>query len=60
MSVGMTEFYRTACFLDIGGFVREVMWDGIDCYKARQLGWIACSWDEPELRFEHLRSMGSS
>lgn len=60
MSVGMTKFYRTACFLDIGGFVREVMWDGIDCHKARQLGWIACSWDEPELRFEHLRAMGSS
>ena len=60
MSVGMTKFYRTACFQDIGGFVREVMWDGIDCHKARQLGWIACSWDEPDLRFEHLRAMGSS
>ncbi|MCB2017166.1 MAG: glycosyl transferase family 2, partial [Hydrogenophaga sp.] len=23
-------------------------------------GWIACSWDEPELRFVHLRPMGSS
>jgi biofilm PGA synthesis N-glycosyltransferase PgaC len=23
-------------------------------------GWIACSWDEPELRFIHLRPMGSS
>lgn len=60
MSVGMTKFYRTACFTDIGGFVREVMWDGIDCHKARQKGWIARSWDEPELRFEHLRPMGSS
>ncbi len=60
MSVGMTKFYRTTCFLDIGGFIREVMWDGIDCHKARQLGWIACSWDEPDLRFEHLRIMGSS
>ena len=60
MSVGMTKFYRTACFQDIGGFIREVMWDGIDCHKARQLGWIACSWDEPDLRFEHLRAMGSS
>ena len=36
------------------------MWDAIDCHKARQLGWIACSWDEPGLRFEHLRPMGSS
>lgn len=60
MSVGMTKFYRTACFRDIGGFVREVMWDGIDCHRCRMRGWIACSWDEPDLRFEHLRPMGSS
>ncbi|WP_282130139.1 glycosyltransferase family 2 protein [Roseobacter litoralis] len=60
MSVGMTKFYRVACFREIGGFVREVMWDAIDCHKARQLGWIACSWDDAELQFEHLRPMGSS
>lgn len=60
MSAGMTKFYRTACFEAIGGFVREVMWDAIDCHKARQLGWVAVSWDAPELRFEHLRPMGSS
>jgi biofilm PGA synthesis N-glycosyltransferase PgaC len=29
-SLGMTKFYRTTCFQAIGGFVREVMWDGID------------------------------
>ena len=60
MSVGMTKFYRRECFEAIGGFVREVMWDAIDCHKARQLGWKAASWDDPELRFEHLRPMGSS
>ena len=60
MSVGMTKFYRTQCFTEIGGFAREVMWDAIDCHKARQLGWIACSFDAPELAFEHLRPMGSS
>jgi hypothetical protein len=60
MSVGMTKFYRTTCFQDIDGFVREVMWDAIDCHKARQKGWIAVSWDEPDLQFEHLRPMGSS
>lgn len=60
MSVGMTKFYRTECFQEIGGFVREVMWDGIDCHRCRMLGWIACSWDEPAMRFEHLRPMGSS
>ena len=60
MSAGMTKFYRTECFEQIGGFVREVMWDAIDCHKARQMGWRAVSWDDPELRFEHLRPMGSS
>lgn len=60
MSLGMTKFFSTACFEAIGGFVREVMWDGIDCHKARQLGWAPVSWDEPELRFDHLRPMGSS
>ena len=60
MSVGMTKLYRATCFADIGGFVPEVMWDAIDCHKARQRGWIAVSWDEPDLRFEHLRPMGSS
>jgi poly-beta-1,6-N-acetyl-D-glucosamine synthase len=60
MSVGMTKFYRTDCFRQIGGFVREVMWDGIDCHLCRRLGWTACSLDAPELRFLHLRPMGSS
>jgi biofilm PGA synthesis N-glycosyltransferase PgaC len=60
MSLGMTKFYRRECFEQIGGFVREVMWDGIDCHRCRMLGWIACSWNEPALRFIHLRPMGSS
>jgi glycosyltransferase involved in cell wall biosynthesis len=59
-SLGMTKFYRMACFEKIGGFVREVMWDGIDNHRCRMHGWIACSWDEPDLRFIHLRPMGSS
>lgn len=60
MSVGMTKFYRVACFQDTGGFVRQVMWDGIDCHRARMLGWIAESVDAEPLRFLHLRPMGSS
>ncbi len=60
LSVGMSKLYRRACFEQIGGFVRHVMWDGIDCHRARMLGWTARSYDEPELRFEHLRPMGSS
>lgn len=60
MSVGMIKFYRKTCFEAIGGFVRQVMWDGIDCHYCRMFGWIACSWDDPEIRFLHLRPMGSS
>ena len=59
-SLGMTKFYRMDRFQAIGGFVREGMWDGIDCHLCRMHGWVACSWDEPELRFVHLRPMGSS
>jgi biofilm PGA synthesis N-glycosyltransferase PgaC len=60
MSVGMTKFYRVQCFREIGGFVRQVMWDGIDCHRCRMLGWVAESVDEEPLRFIHLRPMGSS
>jgi poly-beta-1,6-N-acetyl-D-glucosamine synthase len=60
MSVGMTKFYRVACFKEIGGFVRQVMWDGIDCHRARMLGWIAESVDLEPVRFLHLRPQGAS
>jgi poly-beta-1,6-N-acetyl-D-glucosamine synthase len=59
-SVGMIKFYRTACFKQIGGFVRELMWDGIDCHRCRMLGWIAVSWPDESIAFEHLRPMGTS
>jgi hypothetical protein len=60
MSVGATKFYRVACFKEIGGFVREVMWDGIDCHRCRMLGWIAESRDVEAIRYLHLRPMASS
>lgn len=59
-SVGMIKFYRTRCFKQIGGFVRFLMWDGIDGHRCRMLGWLAESYDEPDLRFIHLRPMGTS
>jgi poly-beta-1,6-N-acetyl-D-glucosamine synthase len=59
-SIGASKFYRVSRFKALDGFVRQVMWDGIDCHRCRMKGWIACSWDEPELRFVHLRPMGSS
>jgi biofilm PGA synthesis N-glycosyltransferase PgaC len=59
-SIGASKFYRVSCFKELGGFVREVMWDGIDGHRCRMKGLIACSWDEPDLRFTHLRPMGST
>jgi glycosyltransferase involved in cell wall biosynthesis len=60
MSVGASKFYRVACFKEIGGFVRQVMWDGIDCHRARMLGWVAEASEDEALRFLHLRPMGTS
>jgi poly-beta-1,6-N-acetyl-D-glucosamine synthase len=59
-SVGMIKFYRRECFDAIGGFVTDVGWDGYDCHRARWMGWRAVSWDDPVIRFVHLRPMGSS
>jgi glycosyltransferase involved in cell wall biosynthesis len=60
MSVGASKFYRVTAFQEIGGFVRQVMWDGIDCHRARMRGWIVESVDGTDFRFLHLRPMGSS
>jgi len=59
-AVGPIKFYRVACFKAIGGFVREVAWDGIDGHICRLNGWIAKSVHDPELKIVHLRPMGSS
>lgn len=59
-SVGMIKFYRRACFEAIGGFVTDNGWDMFDGHQARWHGWRAVSWDDPEIRFTHLRPMGSS
>lgn len=59
-SAGPVKFYRRACFEAIGGFRSDVGWDAFDCHVARWMGWRAQSWNDPEIRFEHLRPMGSS
>lgn len=60
VSLGMTKFWRRTAFEEIGGLVPFVMWDGIDCYMMRMHGWKVYSTDRPDLRFVHLRPMGSS
>ena len=59
-AVGAAKFYRTECFQEIGGFVRQLGWDGLDGHMCRQHGWKAVSLDESELRIIHLRRIGSS
>ena len=60
MSVGASKFFRVECFRQIGGFARQVMWDGIDCHRSRMLGWKVRSFQDEALKFLHLRPMGSS
>lgn len=60
MVAGQFKLYRRSCFEKIGGFVAEVMWDGIDFHKARIAGFRTASLHDTELRILHLRLMGSS
>lgn len=60
MVAGQFKLYRREAFAKIGGFVREVMWDGIDFHRARMAGYRTASLHDPELRILHLRLMGSS
>lgn len=60
MVAGQFKLYRRQAFEAIGGFVRELMWDGIDFHRARMLGFRTASLADPELRLLHLRLMGSS
>ena len=59
-SIGASKFYRMSCFVELGGFVLAgyVGWNRWS--QMPDAGWIACSWDDVELRFVHLRPMGSS
>jgi len=60
MTVGAFNFYRREAFEQIGGFVREVMWDGIAYHRARIAGWRTRSIADPILNIYHKRLMGSS
>ena len=60
MVLGGLKFYRRECFDQIGGLVREVMWDGIDFHRARMCGWRTRSFRNADLRIIHHRQMGSS
>ncbi len=60
MVAGQVNFWRRRCWDDIGGYVREVMWDGIVFHRARMCGWKTKSFRDPALQIIHHRLMGSS
>lgn len=60
MVFGGMQFYKRKCFEDIGGFVRQVMWDGIAFHRSRMEGWRTRSFRDPELMIYDHRQMGSS
>lgn len=60
MVSGQVRLFRRRCWEQIGGFVREVMWDGIDFHRARMFGWRTRHFPEENLFILHHRLMGSS
>lgn len=60
MVAGQLKLYRRTAFEEIGGFVRGLLWDGIDYHRCRQRGWSTRSSTSPALRIVHHRLMGSS
>ncbi len=60
MVSGQVRFFRRRCWEQIGGFVPEVMWDGIDFHRARMYGWQTGNFPDENLHIMHHRLMGSS
>lgn len=60
MVSGAMNFWRRACWEEMGGFIREVMWDGIAMHRASLFGWTTRSFPDDDLRIIHHRLMGSS
>ncbi|MFZ6775230.1 glycosyltransferase [Undibacterium sp. Ji83W] len=57
---GQFKLYRRTAFEEIGGFVEEVLWDGIDVHTARMKGWTTKSFLHTDAILMHHRLMGSS
>jgi biofilm PGA synthesis N-glycosyltransferase PgaC len=60
MALGGMQFYRRKCFEAIGGFVPQVMWDGIALHRCRMEGWRTRSFQDSQLIIKDHRLMGSS
>jgi len=60
MVAGAFQIYRRSVFEEIGGYVPQVMWDGIAFHRTRMAGYRTESFHDPELRLVELRPMGAS
>jgi poly-beta-1,6-N-acetyl-D-glucosamine synthase len=60
MVSGAVNFWRRACWEEIGGYVKMVMWDGIAMHRSRMFGWTTRSFRDDDLKIIHHRLMGSS
>jgi poly-beta-1,6-N-acetyl-D-glucosamine synthase len=58
--LGGTLFLRRECYDAIGGFVQQVMWDGITFHRCRMEGYRTRSFRDPDLMIFDHRIMGSS
>lgn len=56
-AAGASKVMRTACFREIGGFVRERGWDTVDELRAQVRGWTTGHFED--IRFRHLKPEGS-
>ena len=52
---GAMRVYRKTCWDEMGGLVRSLGWDAIDCYKARMLGWETRSFEDLLVR-HHVKT----
>lgn len=59
IAVGGMQFFRRACFAEIGGF-RSLRWGGVDTLAgvmARERGWLTRTF--ADIQYQHLREMGT-
>jgi biofilm PGA synthesis N-glycosyltransferase PgaC len=60
MTRGEIKGWRRECFQEIGGLVRGIGWDGLDCVKAIMLGWHTETYEDEGLEVLTLRPENSS
>jgi poly-beta-1,6-N-acetyl-D-glucosamine synthase len=60
MVFGAIKCWRRKCFEEIGGLVRGLGHEAIDCFKAMMMGWETKTFDEEKLQAIHLKPMKSS